>query len=89
MNETPITVWITKYALTAGILKVSARRCDETMIAYRGPEHSVDQYFHGKDWHTTEQGAIAYAEDMLDRKIHSLKKQIAKLEKLQIKTVTP
>lgn len=39
-------------------------------------------YFFEKEWHDTQAEAIAFAEEMRIKKIASLKKQIAKLEKI-------
>jgi len=74
-------VWITKYALTSGIDKVVATVLDTGMVTYGniGWRH---QYAHGKDWHRTPESAIARAEEMRTAKIASLKKSIAKLEKM-------
>lgn len=78
-------VWITKYALTAGIMEVDAEFCKSmsTMVSYRPEGASYDQYAHGDDWHTDLDSAKAKAEQMRQAKIASLKKQIAKLEKLE------
>jgi len=45
---------------------------------------SLATYFHweGKEWHRTEKEALCRAQEMRDRKIRSLKKQIEKLEKM-------
>lgn len=83
-----ITVWITRYALTRGILKVEAMPLDVDTVRWNGEIHNRARWTN-EQWHGSEAHAIIYAEHMRDRKIESLKKQIAKLEKLQIKTVTP
>lgn len=81
-NETT-TVWITKYALTKGIFTAWAI-IDDNMIKVGRHE-----YYHGNDWHTDEKSAWERAEQMRHKKIHSLKKQIARLETLQIPIITP
>ena len=74
-------VWISKYALTTGIFERQVKVCDgnpdmvETMM-----DKSFQSYFHVGEWHTTKAEAILKAEDMRQRKIASLKKQLAKLE---------
>ncbi len=77
-----ITVWITKYALSRGIIKTTARMCDGKMIAFRLNDKAVfDSVAHGNDWHLTLDDAIARAEEMRQGKIASLRRQIASLEK--------
>ncbi len=77
-----ITVWITTYALTKGIIKTTARYCGEGMIAYRVcGDATFDSYAHRNDWHHARTSAIARAEEMRKSKIASLKRQIASLEK--------
>jgi hypothetical protein len=91
MKETVKTfkVWITKYALTQGIHEVGVRECldvrpDGDMVERDPPSSFGGICYHGKgrDWHETKEGAIACADEMRRKKIASLKKQIAKLEKI-------
>lgn len=79
-----ITAWVTKYALTQGILKVHGQ-VDEDFsgMLHFGYSESV----FGKQWHRTEKAAIERAEDMRVAKIASLKKSLAKMESLEIKVV--
>ncbi len=77
-------VWITKYALTQGIKENEANVCSDVsdeMIVVKGI--GLYGYFHKPYWHTDKQEAIKHAESMRLKKIDSLKKQIAKLEKLK------
>lgn len=78
-------VWITKYALTSGIMEVEAEFCASmsTMVVYRAAGEEFDQFAHGNDWHTAIESAKFKAKQMRQAKIASLKKQIAKLEKLE------
>lgn len=73
--------WITKNALTSGIECVKARvsKTRPCMIIY-GPYGFA--YREGTDWHRTPEGALARAEEMRKAKIASLKKSIARLERL-------
>lgn len=72
--------YISKYALTKGIFEVEAEECgDITIYILQG--YIIGGYFHGIGWHTTRAEAIKRAEEMRLKKIESLKKQIAKLEK--------
>jgi len=79
-------VWITKYALSDGILEKDAaeRRDDGTMITvpWKNGWNEV-AYFHKNEWHDDKGTAIARAEGMRVSKIASLKKQIAKLEAMK------
>lgn len=75
-------VWITKYALTQGIIEKEVR---EGGKGFEGMIVTKDKYpacFHGegKEWHRTKESAIKEAEEMRKKKIESLKKQIKKLE---------
>jgi hypothetical protein len=86
------TYWITKYALTIGIKPLENVEADKdgylSNIKTRGNfgsrEWEHQHHFYRKnDWHVSKTGAIAKAEEMRDAKITSLKKQIAKLEKMK------
>lgn len=77
-------VFITKYALTSGIKEIEA---EETtipgMIKDTGQRFTSMYHTEGKDWHRTIESAVKRAEDMRDRKIASLKKQLGKLENME------
>ena len=82
MAET-FTAWITKYALTTGIIVTEGTVCSES---------SPDMFFygsmslaHGNDWHRTPEAALSRAEEMRLAKISSVKKQLAKLERMTFK----
>lgn len=75
-----ITAWVTKYALSSGIDRVEAEVChyiNSGMITY-----GSHQVAHGNDWHRAPGAALQRAQEMRTKKIDSLKKNIAKLEKL-------
>lgn len=82
-------VWITKYALTAGVFGTEAvQPVSGRMVVVKarpGCGSNGVEYFHGRDWHTSHSDAIDQAEDMRDAKIKSLRKQIAKLEALEFR----
>ena len=83
MKNENITAWVTKYALTDGIQKVSGTVRHETssaMLSYPGGCRDWPVSVHGNDWHRTPEAALARAEEMRKNKIASLKKSIAKLE---------
>lgn len=79
--------WITKYALTQGILGIDAKECGSNgMIEDTDRSHGPFNYYHGegRDWHRTEEAALARAEQMRQDKLVSLRKQITKLERMTI-----
>ena len=84
-------VWITKYALTDGIIEGEAleKQCvlgfgitkSETKYFLRSK--NGDQYLDIGDFCFTYELAIQKAEEMRRKKIDSLKKQIEKLERMR------
>ena len=72
-------VYVTKYALTRGIFEseVSRAHCP-TMVITR-----QEIYWHKPDWHFTLGEAIDQAELMKQRKIASIRRQLAKVKALQ------
>lgn len=82
-------VWITKYALSSGIIEADAEISSNfpSMINCAKTGFFADipfPVFHGdgKDWHRTEADAKARANAMVQAKIKSVKKSLEKLEKL-------
>ena len=75
-------VYITRYALSDGILEKDAEECDRFPGMIRTDDGA---HFHGegKDWTRTKEAAAARAEEMKAKKIKSLKKQIEKLERMK------
>lgn len=75
-----MTVYITKYALTLGILMKDAKPCGTADMIQVGTT-----YFHreGRDWHLTLEGAQRRAEAMRVKKILSLEKSITKLRAMK------
>lgn len=75
------TVWISRYALSNGITEHNAEIRDAR--AYPGaPFASFAGFTLGKDAHETREAAVEAAEKQRIKKIASVKKQLAKLEKL-------
>lgn len=78
-------VYITKYALTAGIIEVQDAEytSSEGMISVKS--RGTHAYFHGegKDWHHSKDGAIKRAEVMRRRKLESIEKQRQRIEQLR------
>ncbi len=68
-------VYITKYCLTQGIFEDEVEIWSDIYNKYA--------YFHKPYWHETKEEVIKYAEQMKNRKIKSLEKQIRKLKELK------
>lgn len=81
-------VWVTKYALTSGIMEVNVEQTETAsmvrLAANQETGFGFSQYFHGegRDWHQTAESAATKAKDMRAKKIAALRKQITKLEGL-------
>ena len=76
-------VWITKYALTDGIIEADAEVGGfDTITATWDNEIRCDN-FKGEEWWTQKKNAVEKAEEMRQKKIASLKKQIEKLERMR------
>lgn len=80
-----ITVWITKYALTQGILKMDAEICEGpglkgTMIQTKS---RFPTYFHKPFWHTTPEEAVNHARLLQEKAAKSLAKKLVKLTKMR------
>ena len=75
-------VFITKYALTKGVMEVDnveLSSSSSNMIHYKVSGYSM--HFHKPYWYENKEEALKHAEKLKQRKIDSLKKQILKLEK--------
>ncbi|MGK9167913.1 hypothetical protein KXR53_16520 [Inquilinus limosus] len=80
-----VKVWITKYALSAGIQEVEGELsgAPADMIVVQSQMGTVYYHGEGRDWHRTREEAVARAEEMRKKRVASLKKQITKLKKLK------
>lgn len=80
-------VWITKYALTKGIIEAETDKisndgfCHAYWIDKNG--YKCNSFFHPKYFEKDKESAVSKAEEMRQKKIASLKKQIEKLEKMK------
>lgn len=81
MSEVEKTYYLTKYALTEGIKEVACAR-PPSGYGYLHPENNLMAYKAGRDIFESKADALKRAEAMRIKKIASLRKQIAKLEKL-------
>ena len=80
---TIMTAYITKYALTKGLL---VKRVETThSFEYVTETYNSIVGYHKPYWHDTEAEALEHAETMRQKKICSLKKQLAKMEALSFK----
>ena len=83
-ERTQFDAWITKYALTSGILKKRVEDCfdiSDAMVQVIS-RSSPKEYYHGRDWHRTENEAIERANEMKRKKISSLEKQLKAIKAL-------
>ncbi len=76
------TVYVTKYALTAGPFIVNAEISYEGSMASWRIDGGYQQHAHGKDFWRNEEDALNDCERRRVEKIKSLEKQLAKLEKM-------
>lgn len=84
-------VWITKYALTQGIEEIDSNQVkefevtDTGYLCFRrnGKYSYTTELYSQKEWNQTKEFAIKKAEEMRQKKIASLKKQIDKLERMR------
>ena len=76
--------FLSKYALTGGIKEVEGKMMAGDMkgFVYAKLDGYENIYVIGRDVHEIREAAVEAAETMRKRKIASLQKQIAKLEKL-------
>lgn len=72
--------YITKYALTTGIIKARGRVCEPPSMIDIGK----GQYFHGCDWHETMEAAESRVAAMITKKIASLRKQMALIDVIRL-----
>ena len=83
-----IEVYITKYALTKGILKVKGRvatNISDTMFVYK--MKGYETFSHKPDWHNKLEDALVQANKMRQKKIISLQKQIDKIKAMNFNDI--
>ena len=77
-------VWITKYALTKGIIEADGELTSSDSVSILSRDLSLPtHWFYKGDWFSDKESAIQKAEEMRQKKIASLKKQIEKLERVR------
>ncbi len=79
-------VYITKYALTKGILRgeVELCSCDNTMVKISNNGNFAG-YFLANEWYKEKKDAIKHAEIMKIKKIEALRRKIDKLSRMEFK----
>lgn len=85
-----VEVWITKRALTEGILHTKARILEysvngehtykECQVRVNPGSNLVIDRYYANDWHTSEYAAIERAEEMKQAKLATMMKDIYELE---------
>ena len=76
-------IWVTKYALTQGIIEVDADASETNgMASYRPDAKSAINYVHGNDWWARKEDALLRAEEMRIKKLLSLDRQMKKISAL-------
>lgn len=81
-------MYISKYALSGGIKEVWGNESDVSNKKYISVTETplsyfTQQYVVGKDIHHTRAEAVAAAETLRAKKIAAIKRQLAKLEKME------
>ena len=76
-------VWITKYALTDGIIEADGKPYGFEWVEASWDNGRKRGDFEWGEWFDTKERAIKKAEEMRREKIESLKKQIKKLEEMR------
>jgi len=88
-------IWVTQYWTTKGIIVIdnvevkypsdSKRMACLSLEQSKSDWHQI--YFHGDEFHFSEEDAVAHVKALRDKKIQSLHKQIAKLEKANLRKI--
>lgn len=79
------TIYLTKYALTKGILKMDAEIDDEgwAVVGKNNNWNGYNGVYGKKDYELNKSNAIDRANELRNRKIENLKSQIEKLSNLK------
>ena len=77
-------VWITKYALTDGIIEAEGEPYGLEWVSASWDNGCLCNNFEQGEWFDTRERAIQKAEEMRQKKIESLKNQIKKLEEIRL-----
>lgn len=80
--EEMITIWVTKWATTRGILKFNARVCSPDGSMVETIDGKYTMYFHKNEWHRTPEEALSRANEMRLNEIKSHEEEIEKLRSM-------
>lgn len=91
-TEATVKFFVTKYALSQGILKfdglLGQGRSKGVASGRISGEGSMAYFFgEGKDWHLTLESALKRAEELRKAKLVALHRQISEIEKLDFSKV--
>ena len=75
-------VYITKWALTRGIIQMETEDTSTDMIVVKSVSGWGTQCFHKSEWHIAKKDAAKRANDMVAKKIASLKKSLSKIRNM-------
>lgn len=79
-------VWITEYALTRGIVEAEyIKSCGANVILFKLGNSTRNRFTIKERCHESKESAIKQAEEMRQKQIASLEKQIEKLERIRFK----
>lgn len=76
-------VWITKYALTDGVIEADVESCSSNIASVSWDNGTRCMNLHWSECYLSKEFAIKQAEEIRQKKIESLKKQIKKLEEMR------
>lgn len=76
-------VWSSKYALTQGIMAMDVEPCPTDPEMVKGVLGHYRVYLHPGEWHPTLEAAQEEAEQMRQRKIKSLERQLTRMKALR------
>lgn len=74
-------IWVTKYALTRGIVVVNNAKIDGGHASW-GPSHRVKSHAHIDDWHLTEEAARFRFEEMRKKAVAAAKLKANRLARM-------
>lgn len=85
MSTETFKAYITKYALTSGIISVESEISNTLpfMLCYKAGGYTNYSYGEGVEWHRTIESAITRSESMRLSKIKSLEKSIEKMKSMK------
>jgi hypothetical protein len=77
-------VYISKYALTKGIFELEVEDCGDGTVKHKNSGYCNDYYHEeGKDYFLTKEDAIKKANELKEKKIQSIEKQLKKLKEIK------